>query len=85
MTNTTDKRRRLRSVRSMVARGFSAQRIRSGLLDTATSGFWTPAAMSSKRAFSGGSDGLILSLLVRIRHKVVWLWSRSAVATAVHS
>ena len=28
---------------------------------------------------------LILSLLVRIRHKVVWLWSRSAVANAVQS
>ena len=29
--------------------------------------------------------GLMLSLLVRIRHKMVWLWSRCAVSNAVHS
>jgi hypothetical protein len=34
---------------------------------------------------STSSHDVMLSLLVRIRHKVVWLWSRSAVAIAVHS
>jgi hypothetical protein len=34
---------------------------------------------------STSSSGLMLRFLVRIRHKMVWLWSRSAVATAVQS
>jgi hypothetical protein len=34
---------------------------------------------------STSSHDVMLSLLVRIRHKVVWLGSRSAVSTAVHS
>jgi hypothetical protein len=42
-------------------------------------------ALSTKRAVSGGSPGLMLRLVVSIGHKMVWLWSRSAVANAVQS